>query len=84
MFCAKGFDAVGFAQTRVNAEIDYDKGRSQRTKPDKIIVPKNAVHPELYIALRETRNNLAQEQGVEEYKIFPQKTLIGIVNALPN
>jgi hypothetical protein len=83
MFCAKGFDAVGFAQTRVNAEIDYDKGRSQRTKPDKIIVPKNAVHPELYIALRETRNNLAQEQGVEEYKIFPQKSLIGIVNALP-
>jgi len=83
LFCTQGFNALGYAQTRVNAEIDFEKRNSQQSASGKVLIPRNVNHPELYKALRELRNNLAQENGVEEFKIFPQKTLISIVNVLP-
>ena len=76
-----GFISLNYLKTKSNAEIDF---ANLDNKPiNKIYVPKSIEHPQLYIKIKEWRQNLEFEADVEEFMIMPQKTLLNIVNTLP-
>ncbi len=76
-----GFNSLQYLKTKSNAEIDFSNSESKTT--NKVYVPKEIDHPNLYIRIKEWRQNLAFEADVEEFMIIPQKTLLSIVKELP-
>ena len=82
--CLSGFSAITYKQCIINAEIDFEKLEPAfLPRTSEVIVPKNINHPVLYKRLRIIRQQLAEEAGIEPYRIFPQKTLANIINTLP-
>lgn len=80
---ATGFSTLSYLQTKANVEIDY----VSLTTAKPILVnnaPKEIQHSKLFVAIKNWRNNLAQENNVPVYIILPQKSLIELVNNLPS
>lgn len=46
-------------------------------------VSEDILHPRLYSALRNWRNEEAKRQGLPAYAILHQKAILGIANTLP-
>ena len=66
-------------------ESTFSSGRSER-KPrtaDKIEVPTDILHPELYKQLIAWRNSEASKANLPVYTVIQQKAILGIVNLLP-
>lgn len=82
-FCKGEFSATGFAQTKVNAELDFEKQHKNQFSGDKFSTPKSILHPELFQKLKTMRKNWALENQVEDHKIFNLKALTGLANLLP-
>jgi len=82
-YCKHAFKSLDFVHTRVNAEIDFDSAEKQNFAKGRITVPASVAHPELYRQIKEFRRNTAQENGTEEYMVFSQKALLGIVGSMP-
>ncbi len=76
-----GFNAHQYMQIKANADIDFTN--SLHLKKASVFVPKGTQHTDLYIAIKNWRTTLANEKGLPEYMILPQKTLLEIVNILP-
>lgn len=73
--------------TEENGEGRREKGEGKRERggqrTDKIEVPTDILHPELYKQLIVWRNSEAAQAGVPVYTIIQQKAILGIVNLLP-
>lgn len=73
--------------TEENGEGRREKGEGKRERggqrADKIEVPTDILHPELYKQLIAWRNSEAAQAGVPVYTIIQQKAILGIVNLLP-
>ena len=73
--------------TEENGERRREKGEGKRERggqrADKIEVPTDILHPELYKQLIAWRNSEAAQAGVPVYTIIQQKAILGIVNLLP-
>jgi len=82
-YCKREFKSLEFVHTRVNAEIDFESADKQDYGNGRISIPSNISHPELYKQIKEFRRNTARENGTEEYMIFSQKALLGIVSEMP-
>ncbi|MCE8618944.1 helix-turn-helix domain-containing protein [Bacteroides fragilis] len=66
-------------------ESTFSSGRSER-KPrtaEKIEVPTDILHPELYKQLIAWRNSEASKANLPVYTVIQQKAILGIVNLLP-
>lgn len=73
--------------TEENGEGRRERGEGKRERggqrADKIEVPTDILHPELYRQLIAWRNSEAAQAGVPVYTIIQQKAILGIVNLLP-
>lgn len=73
--------------TEENGEGRRERGEGKRERggqrADKIEVPTDILHPELYKQLIAWRNSEAAQAGVPVYTIIQQKAILGIVNLLP-
>ncbi|MDP4210761.1 MAG: helix-turn-helix domain-containing protein [Bacteroidota bacterium] len=81
--CLNGFVVKDFLNARAKAAIETPaaKTSAKTTEPR---VPSNVTHPKLYMAIRNWRNNKADELNVETYMILPTKSLMELVSNLPS
>ena len=82
-FCMTDFSALGYSQSKVNAEIDFEKLKPTRSGKERTRPSRMSNHPDLYNSINDLRKGYAQENGVEDYQIFTLKALLGIANNLP-
>ena len=57
--------------------------RMNETQLEKIEVPTDILHPDLYKQLIAWRNTEAAKAGLPVYTVIQQKAILGIVNLLP-
>jgi superfamily II DNA helicase RecQ len=87
--CLDKFTVPAYLDAKSKAAIEEEtlkhkkREKTSRNSPDKILISKDILHPELYEELRSWRTMLAQEQNVPAYVILSQMALIGITNTLP-
>jgi len=77
-----GFISNTYLQIKANADIDYKASIKTQTH-EKISIPKNSSHPELYKELKKWRENKVAEKDVPVFMVLPQKTLLNLVKQLP-
>lgn len=82
-YCGTDFSALGYAQARANADIDFEKINPTRSGKERTRASRISNHPELYETINELRKGYAMENGVEDFQIFTLKALLGISNNLP-
>lgn len=80
--CAGGFETIAYLRKRSDAEVDFRPSLKQKAKTSARL-SKNIQHPDLYIELKQWRDNLAEENNVPVYHILPQKTILELLNKLP-
>jgi hypothetical protein len=77
-----GFSTTNYLQTKSNAEIDY---KPIKTTPQNApYSTENVLHPELYQAIKNWRDELAREWGVPLYLVLAQKSILEILRFLPS
>ena len=87
--CTNGFNVPSYLNAKSKAAIEendpHPKKKEKKAKdtPQKVSVPTDILHPELYEALRTWRITHAKQQGVAAYVILTQMALISITNQLP-
>lgn len=77
-----GFVASDYMHAKANAEIDF-KPIIKSQVLAKVYVPKTMQHGELYISLKQWRDEMASDKDIDPYMILAQKVLIEIVSKLP-
>lgn len=84
---ANGFVALSYLQNKANAAIDFNTVSVEKStvSPQKQTASTvtNVAHPDLYNALRNWRNELAEENNISPFQIFSQKVLGELVADLP-
>lgn len=77
-----GFETGKYLEARAKAAIEIPETRTRdiASADDKSGVVK---HPALMKLLREWRNRLAKETALPHYMILPQRTMLNLVNFLP-
>ncbi len=82
-----GFVALSYLQNKANAAIDFNTVSAEKstvsTQKQTPSTVKNVAHPDLYNALRNWRNELAEEKNILPFQIFSQKVLGELVTYLP-
>ncbi len=75
------FDLEQYMKLRAMAAIENDivKTKPKHKKEEKFITE----HPELLKLLREYRNEVSMEEGIDTYSVFPQFALFEICKQLP-
>jgi uncharacterized protein YpbB len=89
--CLNGFSVPAYLTAKSKAAIEEeapkqkkkDKEKTTKDSLQKVSVPNDILHQELYDELRTWRFMLAQEQNVPAYVVLSQMALIGIANMLP-
>jgi len=81
--CAEGFNVKCYMEVRAKAAIEPSdkkiKNRSSTFSTNDFVV-----HPELYKILRTWCNQKAEELNVDTFMVLPYKTLIELIDQLPN
>ena len=80
--CKNGFETISYIKIRSNAEVDFHPAAAQKT-PSQPQHSKSITHPELYKALRQWRDNLADKSNIPVYMVLPQKSLLEVMKKLP-
>ncbi|WP_419802025.1 HRDC domain-containing protein [Mucilaginibacter sp.] len=85
---ANGFTALTYLQNKANAAIDFTTVAAEKTNiPEKTALETDLEKynfPDLFNALRNWRNRLAEEKNVPAYTVFHQKVLDSLVETLPS
>lgn len=79
---AGGFTVMGHLQAKAKAMIEKPKAKTQKVS-DKVEVPEDILHPDLYQILRQWRKEEAASMNLPVYTVLHQKALLGIANTLP-
>ncbi|MPM11075.1 ATP-dependent RecD-like DNA helicase [bioreactor metagenome] len=80
----KDFDVFLLLRVRSDADLDFrfssrrERGSHRESKITSVIE-----YPELYRMLKSWRDNLADEAGMERYRVMPNKALEEMANLLP-
>ncbi|HNZ43979.1 MAG TPA: helix-turn-helix domain-containing protein [Bacteroidales bacterium] len=77
----EGFDTLSYLRQRSDAEMDFRPPKYKAASQP--VASAQSKHPVLYQALKQWRNNLAEENNLPVYQILPQKTITELVNKLP-
>ncbi len=78
----KGFSTKAYLRAKADAQIDF-KASTSPVATAFGAAPKNAPHPELYMALKSWRDDVAAENNVENYLVLPTRALLELVELLP-
>ena len=80
-----GFHVSSYLQVRGKASIEKAGEKTERIVPKSSTerVSEEILHPELYLLLRQWRNQKADDLNLPVYLILPQKTLIELTDKLP-
>ena len=79
---ADGFSVMGYLQAKARAMIEKPKVKARKIS-DKVDVPEDILHPDLYQILRQWRKEEAASMNLPVYTVLHQKALLGIANILP-
>lgn len=79
---AGGFMVMGHLQAKAKAMIEKPKAKTRKVS-DKVEVPEDILHPDLYQILRQWRKEEAASMNLPAYTVLHQKALLGIANTLP-
>lgn len=79
---AGGFTVMGHLQAKAKAMIEKPKAKTRKVS-DKVEVPEDILHPDLYQILRQWRKEEAASMNLPVYTVLHQKALLGIANTLP-
>ena len=79
---AGGFSVMGHLQAKARAMIEKPKVKARKIS-DKVDVPEDILHPDLYQILRQWRKEEAASMNLPVYTVLHQKALLGIANILP-
>lgn len=79
---AGGFTVMGHLQAKAKAMIEKPKAKARKVS-DKVEVPEDILHPDLYQILRQWRKEEAASMNLPVYTVLHQKALLGIANTLP-
>jgi len=77
-----GFSATRYLRAKTDAELDFRMTKNIVLPPTGG-VPKNTPHPVLFAGLKQWREEVAAEKGVELYEVLPTRSLLEIVQFLP-
>ncbi|MEY4903128.1 MAG: hypothetical protein RLZZ292_943 [Bacteroidota bacterium] len=83
--CIEKFSGNSYLRAKNNAELDFKTAKMLETvltKPASLAI-KDSEHPELYIRLKQWRDNTAANMEAEHYMILPSKVLLDLTNILP-
>jgi hypothetical protein len=80
--CMNRFESVAYMQARANGELDYRASLKGAPKAEPATI-KNIPHPDLYKALKQWRDDLAEQNDMPAYMVLPQKTLVRLLAFLP-
>ena len=78
-----GFSATRYLRAKTDAELDFRMTKNIVLPPTSSSVPKNTPNPALFVLLKEWREAVAAEKGVELYEVLPTRSLLEIVHFLP-
>lgn len=76
--CEKGFETQKYLKLR--AQAIFEKKEKFKSKPSK---EETSEHPDLFKALRAYRTTMAQDEGIQHYQVFTQKSLFAMCKSLP-
>ncbi len=78
-----GFSASRYLRVKADAELDFRATKSIAIPTETSGIPKNTPHPALFALLKQWREAVAEEKGVELYEVLPTRSLLEIVQFLP-
>ncbi len=79
----KAIIALRAEDSQATPTTDKKQGR-KADKKQKLEVPSDILHPELYKSLESWRRQKAKEQNLPAYCILQQKALLGLANIMPD
>ncbi len=80
-----GFSVQGCLQTRISAELAFEKWRlGRQLKESEDQVPADAPHPDLYRQLLEWRQLAANRNNTAPHKVLPNATIDELARMLPD
>ncbi len=80
-----GFSAARYLRAKTDAELDFRVAKSAQSPvvSDQVGIPKNTPNPVLFVQLKHWREELAEASGLEQYHIMHTKTILDLVQLLP-
>jgi PIF1-like helicase/Helix-turn-helix domain/HRDC domain/Helicase len=80
-----GFSAARYLRAKTDAELDFRVAKSAQSPvvSDQVSIPKNTPNPALFVQLKHWREELAEASGLEQYHIMHTKTILDLVQLLP-
>lgn len=78
-----GFDSTNYMQTKANASIDFEFDKILRKTKKENKNGSNSTGNVLYDLLKTWRDDRADEMGIENYMVLPQKTLKSLATQKP-
>ncbi len=83
--CVDSFSATAYVRCKADSELDFAKQKAMSTPSGAGLsgVPKGVPHPELYAQLLKWRDEVADENGVENWEVLPAGSLRELVQFLP-
>ncbi len=81
----EGFSATRYLRSKADAELDFIATKQQAIPSFKMpaFPSPNNPHPILFERLKQWRENLAEEAGLEKYQILQTRTLYELLQILP-
>lgn len=80
-----GFSATRYLRAKADAELDFRAVKSAQPSPtsEQYGIPQNSTHPALFATLKQWREAVAEETGLERFQVLHTRTLFDLVEALP-
>ncbi len=78
-----GFSATRYLRAKADAELDFRVTKNIVTPPERSGIPMNTPHPALFALLKNWREGVAEINGLELYEVLPTRSLLEIVQFLP-
>ncbi|MEA4841363.1 MAG: AAA family ATPase [Bacteroidales bacterium] len=78
--CKSGFSVKTYMEARANASIQK---KPERTSKSLVEVSDELLNPELFILIKQWRNEKANELNIPVYLILPQKSILELSTKLP-
>ncbi|MBC7776221.1 MAG: helix-turn-helix domain-containing protein, partial [Phycisphaerae bacterium] len=78
-----GFSAIQYLRAKADAELDFRATKSIAIPTERSGIPKDTPHPALFALLKNWRGEVAEVNGVELYEVLPTRSLLEIVQFLP-
>jgi len=80
-----GFSATLYLRAKADAELDFRVAKTALATQvsSQQFIPVSTPHPALFAQLKQWREDLAEEAGLERYQIMHTKTLLELVQLLP-